>query len=65
MNSYMVTQINQILLSVRVFEDSMRIAARKDDGEISREEERILRRIRKASARYTRRLEQIRGPERK
>ncbi len=45
MNAHMITQINQILISVKVFEDSLRIAAQKDDGVISKEEEKIIKKI--------------------
>ena len=57
MNAHMITQINQILISVKVFEDSLRIAAQKDDGVISKEEEKIIKKIEKASARYKKQLE--------
>lgn len=59
MNAHMITQINQILISVKVFEDSLRIAAQKDDGVISKEEEKIIKKIEKASARYKKQLEKI------
>ena len=52
MNIHMKTQINQVLLSVQVFEDSLKLAAQKDDGVISKEEQKIINKIQKASAKY-------------
>ena len=59
MNTHMITQINQILLSIQIFEDSIRIAAMKDDGKISKEEEKIIKKIKKASTKFKNELEKI------
>ena len=59
MNTHMVTQINQILLSIQVFEESLMIAAQKDDGIISKEEEKVINKIKKASTKYKNTLEKI------
>ena len=61
MNIHMKTQINQVLLSVQVFEDSLKLAAQKDDGVISKEEQKIINKIQKASAKYVKALKKIEG----
>lgn len=60
-NTHIVTQINQMLLSIRVFEDSLEIAAKRDDGKISKEEEKTIRKIKKVSAKYKIQLEKIKN----
>ena len=60
MNNHMVTQINQILLSIQVFEESLKIAAQKDDGIISKEESKVIKKIEKASTKYKNKLIKIR-----
>ena len=59
MNSHMVTQINHMLVSVQVFEESIKIAAQKDDGKISKEEEKVINRITKATTSFKNQLEKI------
>ena len=61
MNTHMVTQINQILLSIQVFEDSLKIAAQKDDGTISKEEAKVINKIKKASEKYKNTLNKIKN----
>ena len=61
MNTHIVTQINQMLLSIHVFEDSLTLAAQKDDGVISKEEEKIIKKIKKASDKYKSCLEKIKN----
>ena len=61
MNSHMVTQINHMLVSVQVFEESIKIAAQKDDGKISKEEEKVINRITKATTSFKNQLEKIKN----
>lgn len=61
MNAMMLAQINQMLLSVKAFEDAVTLAARKDDGAVSKEEEKMIQQIRKASEKYQKQLEKIKG----
>lgn len=59
-NPHFSTQIENMKLMLKTFEQSCALAARKDDGEIDREEARALRTIRRATARYLRALDSIR-----
>lgn len=59
MNMYMSIQITNMLTSLRLFDDAIKLAARKDDGEISKEEQRQLQQIAKATAQYRAELERI------
>lgn len=61
MNTHILTQINNILFSVKLFEDSLELAAMKDDGIISKEEEKIIRKAKKASEEYKKELEKIKN----
>jgi len=49
-----------MLLSLKNFEVGCELAATKDDGSISREEEKQLKRIKKATDKYRKELESIR-----
>jgi len=60
MNSFIQSQINNMLLSLKNFEVGCELAATKDDGSISREEEKQLKRIKKATDKYRKELESIR-----
>ena len=50
-----------MLTSVDTFVTACELAAKKDDGKISREEERILHAIRKASEKYKSKISKIIG----
>lgn len=58
-NIYMNIQITNMLTSLRIFDDAIKLAARKDDGEINKEEQRQLQQIAKATAQYRAELERI------
>ena len=59
MNSYIHAQILNMIAMVRVFEQSCQSAATKDDGKISREEEKQLKKIKIASPKFIKELENI------
>ena len=59
MNIYMKAQVVNITAMVRSFVKSCEMASKKDDGVISREEQKQLERIRKASERFIRELETL------
>ena len=48
-----------MLLMVKTFESSCDMAAKSDDGEVSREEAKTLKKIHKAVAAFTKDLESI------
>lgn len=59
MNTFIENQINNMLLSLKNFEVGCKLAATKDDGSISREEEKQLKKIKKATDKYRKELETI------
>ena len=59
MNTFIRIQIRCMLSSVEAFMQSCRLAATKDDGIISKEEQRILRKINRVSNRYNKQLSRI------
>jgi len=59
MNQFMKTQINQMLSSVQIFQQSLQLAAIKDDGVISKEEAKELEKIKKASLQFEKELKKI------
>lgn len=59
MNPYIEAQIFNIKSMVRVFNQSCEMAAIKDDGQISKEEAKQLKKIRLASEAFCKELEKI------
>lgn len=59
MNSYIKAQILNITTMTKTFEQACELAAIKDDGLISREEERQLKKIKAASQKFRKELEAI------
>lgn len=59
MNSYIKAQILNITTMTKTFEQACEMAAMKDDGKISREEEKQLKKIHAASQRFRKELESI------
>lgn len=59
MNSYIKAQILNITTMTKTFEQACEMAAMKDDGKISREEEKQLKKIRAASQKFRKELESI------
>ena len=59
MNTYIRMQIENAIVFTQSFLKSCELAALKDDGTVSKEEERQLKEIRKAAEMFTKRLENI------
>lgn len=59
MNYHIDAQIINMKAMVKTFEQSCRMAATKDDGRISPEEEKILKKISAASQRFLKDLDKI------
>lgn len=59
MNSYIRAQILNITTMTKTFEQACEMAAIKDDGKISREEEKQLKKIKTASQKFIKELESI------
>ncbi len=59
MNSYIKAQILNITTMTKTFEQACELAAMKDDGKLSREEEKQLKKIKAASQRFRKELEAI------
>ena len=59
MNRFMKSQINTVLLSMKTLDKSIEMSARKDDGKISREEQKEIRKIRKAIADFEKKMNQL------
>lgn len=59
MNSFIQAQILNITTMVKTFEQACELAALKDDGEMSREEEKQLKKIRAASQKFRKELKSI------
>lgn len=59
MNTYIDAQIVNMITITKTFEQACEIAALKDDREISREEQKQLKRIKAATQKFRRELESI------
>ena len=59
MNFYIDAQITNMKAMVKTFEQSCRMAATKDDGKISPEEEKVLKKISAASQKFIKELDKI------
>jgi len=59
MNYHIDAQIINMKTIVRTFEQSCRMAATKDDGKISPEEEKILKKISAATQRFIKDLDKL------
>lgn len=62
-NQLIHTQIANTISLVKVFQNACKIAAKKDDGVISKEEERQLKAINKASMKFVKELTKIKKME--
>ena len=62
-NKVMETQINNLLLSVSTFRQSLDIFAVKDDGVITRDEKKSIRKLTKASRKFEKILEKVKSGE--
>jgi len=59
MNTYMEMSIKACVGYLDSFVQGMKVAALKDDGIVSREEEKILKKLNKATEKYKRELETL------
>lgn len=59
MNDYLEAQIKNMVIIVKTFENSCRMAALKNDGQIDRTEARQLKKIQNASEKFISRLQSI------
>lgn len=59
MNSFIKSQIDNMLIMVQTFDKSCDMAATADDGQVSREEAKQLKRIHKAVEQFTKELKSI------
>lgn len=59
MNTYIESQIMNMTAIAKTFEHSCRMAATKDDGRIDKAEEKILKKIEKATQHFIKELESI------
>lgn len=59
MNSYIEAQIMNMTAIAKTFNQSCHMAAMKNDGQIDRAEEKILKKIDKATQRFIKDLENI------
>ncbi len=59
MNEYIRIQISNQIRMTETFETACRLACIKDDGQVSREEEKLLKKIQKANEDYIRALSKL------
>lgn len=59
MNFYIDAQITNMKAIVKTFEQSCKMAATKDDGKISPEEEKVLKKISAAAQKFIKELDKI------
>ena len=59
MNYYIEAQIFNIKSMVKVFKQSCEIAAQKDNGHISKDEERQIKQIKEAAEKFCKELDKI------
>lgn len=59
MNTFIQAQCRNMILMVQTFEQACNMAAQKDDGKISKEEEKALKAIRAAADKFKNELRKI------
>lgn len=59
MNAFIQAQCRNMIMMVKTFEQSCKMAAQKDDGKISREEEKALKSITAAAEKFKKELTKI------
>ena len=59
MNTYMQTSIKACIGYLKSFEQGMKVAAMRDDGLVSKDEAKLLKRLSKATDRYIDELEDM------
>lgn len=60
MNTYIDANIKACIGYLQAFQQSVKMAAMKDDGKIDRNEEKVLKRLNKATEKYIRELDDLR-----
>ena len=58
-NTFLEMQIKNMIVTVQGFEHACQIAAMKDDGKISKAEEKALRKVRAAAAAFMSELKKL------
>ena len=59
MNDYMDAQIKNMIAMTKTFNQSCKMAAMKNDGQINKEEQKILKKIESATQHFIKELEKI------
>ena len=59
MNAFIQSQCRNMIMMVKTFEQACQMAAQKDDGKISREEEKTLKAINAAAEKFKKELNKI------
>ena len=59
MNKFMKSQVNNALLSLKTLDQSIEMAAKQDDDEISKEERKQIKKIRKAIRKFENAMSKI------
>lgn len=59
MNRFMQSQVNAALLSLKALDQSIEMAAQKDDGVISKEEKKQIKKIRKAVKKFSQAMDKL------
>lgn len=59
MNDYMESYINNTITYLKTFEQSLRMAAQKNDGRIDKQEQKIIDKANKLTEKYIRGLEDL------
>ena len=59
MNEFMKSQVNNTLISLKTLDKSIELAAVQDDGVMSKEEQKQVKRIRKAICRFEKEMARL------
>ena len=59
MNEFMKSQVNNALISLKTLDKSIELAAVQDDGVMSKEEQKQVKRIRKAIRRFEKEMARL------
>ncbi len=59
MNQFIENQCKNMVQSIQIFKQSCEFAAKRDDGKISKDEEKTMARINKAADSFTKELQKI------
>lgn len=59
MNRFMQSQVNNVLLSMKTLDQSIELAAKQDDGKVSKEEQKAIKQIRKAIHNFEKAMSRI------